>query len=78
METSVGEASRNISKLIAAAERGETVLITRRGKPVAEIVGVNNKRRPLGFLRGKIREIDPDWWRPMTDEEVDAFVEGRY
>jgi len=19
-----------------------------------------------------------DWWRPMTDEEVEAFLEGRY
>jgi hypothetical protein len=21
---------------------------------------------------------DPDWWKPMTDEEADAFLDGRY
>jgi antitoxin (DNA-binding transcriptional repressor) of toxin-antitoxin stability system len=79
MEKSVGEASRNVSKLIEAAERGENVIITRRGKPVVKIVRFQqNKRRPLGFFRGKVREIDPNWWHPMSDEEADAFIEGRY
>ena len=79
MEKTVGEASRNISKLIEAAERGEPVVITRHGEPVVEIVPVApKKRRPLGFLRGKVRELDPNWWHPMTDDEVDAFLEGRY
>lgn len=79
MEKTVGEASRNVSKLIEAAERGEPVIITRRGKPVVEIVRIQpKKRRPIGFLRGRVREVDPDWWRPMTDEEVDAFIDGRY
>ena len=79
MEKTVGEASRNVSKLIEAAERGEPVVITRHGKPVVQMVRVQpKKRRPLGFLRGKVREVDPNWWRPMTDEEVDAFLDGRY
>jgi prevent-host-death family protein len=79
MEKTVGEASRNVSKLIEAAERGEPVVITRHGKPVVEVVRVQpKKRRPLGFLRGRVREADPNWWHPMTDEEVDAFLAGRY
>ncbi len=79
MEKTIGEASRNVSRLIEAAERGEQVIITRRGKPVVEIVRITpKKRRPLGFLRNRVREIDPNWWRPMSDEEVDAFIEGRY
>jgi hypothetical protein len=32
----------------------------------------------LGALRGQIKIIDPNWWKPMTDEEVDDFIEGRY
>ncbi len=79
MQKTVGEASRNVSKLIEAAERGEPVVITRRGKPIVEIVRIQpKKRRPLGFLQGKIRELDPNWWHPMTDEEVNDFIEGRY
>jgi hypothetical protein len=32
------------------------------------------RRKPkLGTLRGKIIIVDPDWWKPMTDEEVDAM-----
>ncbi len=72
----MGEASRNISKLIKAAERGEPVVITRHGKPIVKIVRVQPQKRPLGFLRGKVREIDPKWWHPMTDEEIEAFLQG--
>lgn len=79
MEITIGEASRNVSKLVEAAERGERVVITRRGKPVVKMIRVQSaKRRPVGFLRDQVREVDPDWWRPMSDEEVDAFFEGRY
>jgi hypothetical protein len=36
-------------------------------------------RKPkFGTLRNKIKEIDPDWWKPMTDTEIDDFLEGRY
>jgi hypothetical protein len=35
-------------------------------------------KRVLGGARGLIVEIDPDWWKPMTDEEVKAFYRGDY
>jgi len=28
-------------------------------------------------LKGKIQVLEPEWWKPMSDDEVDAFVEGR-
>lgn len=37
---SVAEAKNRLAALIAAAERGETVTITRYGKPVAELRAV--------------------------------------
>ena len=37
----------------------------------------DNKPR-FGRLRGKIVKIDPHWWKPMTDEEAEDFLEGRY
>jgi len=78
METTVGEASRNVSKLIEAAERGERVVITRRGKPVVKLVRIQPPvRRPVGFLSDQVREIDPAWWHPMSEEEADAWLEGR-
>jgi len=38
----------------------------------------NGKKRTLGTLKGRIKIIDPGWWKPMTDEEVEKFVSGRY
>jgi len=37
-----------------------------------------NLKPKLGTGRGKIKVNDPDWWKPMTDQEVEAFLEGRY
>ena len=31
----------------------------------------------FGTLKGKVTTLDPDWWKPMTSEEVDAFLDGR-
>jgi antitoxin (DNA-binding transcriptional repressor) of toxin-antitoxin stability system len=56
------------------------VTICRRGVPVVDIVRTKEpteKKRRLGTMKGKIRIIDPDWWKPMTDEQVDDFIEGR-
>src|SRR5207302_11321431 len=49
-EMSVREANQNFSQLIAAAERGETIIITKNGTPVARI-------SPQPADRG----IDPQW-----------------
>lgn len=81
MKVSVADAKNKLPKLIKAVEKGEQVTITRRGAPVVDIVRTGKparKKRMFGTLRGKIKIHDPNWWKPMTDEEVDAFLEGRY
>jgi prevent-host-death family protein len=80
MQVNVAEAKNKLPELIKAVESGESVTICRRGVPVADLVGTKEparKNRKLGTLRGKIQILDPHWWRPMTEEEVDAFLEGR-
>lgn len=81
MKVSVADAKNRLPQLIKAAENGEAVTICRRGNPVVDLVPTrsrtDNKPR-FGTLRGKIVEVDPDWWKPMTDEEVEDFLEGRY
>lgn len=55
--------------------------ICRRGVPVVDIVRTKKpaKKKPrFGTLRGKIQIIDPDWWKPMMDDEVENFLAGRY
>jgi prevent-host-death family protein len=49
-EVSVREANQNFSQVIAAAERGETIVVTKNGRPVAKIIP-----QPEG------RENDPEW-----------------
>jgi prevent-host-death family protein len=81
MKVSVADAKNKLPELIKAVENGETVTICRRGVPAVDIVRTkapSGKKRKLGTLKGKIKIIDPDWWKPMTEEEANAFIEGRY
>jgi hypothetical protein len=31
----------------------------------------------LGTLKGKVAALDADWWKPMTNDEVERFLDGR-
>ena len=68
----VHEAKTGLSRLIEQALRGEEVVIARNGVPAVKLVQVDPpptgavKRQP-GLWAGKIREIDPDWWKPQND-----------
>jgi prevent-host-death family protein len=79
MQVNVHEAKSQLSRLLELVEEGETVIIARHGKPVAELVPA---RRKEGFPFGIAKE-DPlvsagdEWWQPMTDSEADDWVEGR-
>jgi antitoxin (DNA-binding transcriptional repressor) of toxin-antitoxin stability system len=80
MQFSVADAKNRLPELIKAVEDGEPVTICRRGVPVVDIVRTqkpNGKKRALGTLKGKIQIHDPNWWKPMSDEEVDGFLAGR-
>jgi prevent-host-death family protein len=79
MQVSVADAKNKLPQLIKGVENGEPVTICRRGVPVADIVRTkqsSRKRPTLGTLRGKIRIIDPDWWKPMTDKEIEEMFGG--
>jgi prevent-host-death family protein len=66
----VHDAKTQLSKLLAEIERGEDVVIARRGKPVARLVRYEPKKRaPLGWLKLP-GPIDPAAFDPMTEEEL--------
>lgn len=80
MKVSVAVAKNTLPKLIKAVENGESVTIYRHGTPVVDIVRTakaDPEEPTFGTLKGKVAALDPDWWKPMTDDEVDAFVDGR-
>ena len=81
MKVNVAEAKNKLPELLRAVEGGESVTICRRGVPVAEIIRKKENlegKRKLGTLSGKILEVDPNWWKPMSDEEVEDFLNGNY
>jgi len=82
METvSMAYAKANLPELVERASRGEHITIARYKKPVAELgpSAAAEKQKPkFGTGKGKAYLIDPRALDPMTDEEVEAFVEGRY
>ena len=80
MKVSVAEAKNTLPKLIKAVEDGEPVTICRHGTPVVDIVRTtkaHGEKPKFGTLNGKITILDSDWWKPMTSDEVEAFLDGR-
>jgi hypothetical protein len=50
------------------------------GEPVVDIVRTtqaSDQKPKFGTLRKKVIVSDPNWWKALTNEEVDAFLEGR-
>jgi antitoxin (DNA-binding transcriptional repressor) of toxin-antitoxin stability system len=81
MNVSVTEAKNKLTKLLTAVEKGERVTIERHGHIIAEIVKPSGKRVPnFGTLKGVV-QMTPEQFReatrPMTVEEVDAFLKER-
>lgn len=81
MQVSVAEAKNRLPELLKAVEDGEQITICRRGVPVVDLVPAKKpgkKKIKLGTMRDRIVIHDPDWWKPMSDEEVEAFLDGKY
>jgi prevent-host-death family protein len=64
----VQEAKTRLSQLLAAAERGEEVVIARGGRPVVRLVPVGDPQpRPVGFVAGAVPET---FFEPLPDDEL--------
>jgi prevent-host-death family protein len=74
MDVSVAEAKNQLSQLVRAVESGEDVIITRNGRPVAQLVPAPAARRKarLGTMRGRVRFL-PGWDAPI---DLDRFLSG--
>jgi prevent-host-death family protein len=78
MQVNVHEAKSQLSRLLELVEEGETVVIARHGKPVAELVLVRQTGFPFGIAREEpLVAPGDDWWQPMSDAEAEDWIEGR-
>jgi prevent-host-death family protein len=79
MDVSIAEAGNRLPELIAAVEKGEKVVITREGKPVAELAPpppAPRERRGVQFgsMRDQIK-FYPGWDDPI---DLDRFLAGDF
>lgn len=76
MLISVADAKNQLSQLIRAVEDGEEVIITRSGKPVAQLTPAPTGTRKvrLGTMRNRI-VLKPGWDAPITEEQ---FFKGEF
>jgi prevent-host-death family protein len=77
MRVNVGQAKTDLSRLLARAEAGEDIEITRNGAPVAKLVRIESTERPgerflkgWGSLKGQIW-ISDDF--EFSEEELDQM-----
>jgi len=78
MQVNIHQAKTQLSRLLALVEQGETVIIARRGKPVAELVQARRQGLPFGVaIKEPLVPPGDVWWQPLTDEEADEWMDAR-
>ena len=70
----VHEAKTHLSRLLEEVEKGGEVVISRRDKPIARLVPIEQPRpeRKPGRLKGLI-DIGPEFFEPLPEEELRAW-----
>ena len=74
MTVNVHEAKARLSELLDLLEKGETVIICRRNRPVAELrrYAEKEKTRPIG-LCPELAPLTDEFFEPLPSEWLDAF-----
>ena len=74
----IHEAKTHLSRLVAAAARGETIIIAKAGKPLVKVTAIDALAKPrsrLGFYKGPFNV--PDDFDTMDAEEIADLFEGK-
>lgn len=71
----IHEAKAHLSEILNQVEKGGTVVICRRNKPVAELHPVPKNEhlpRPIGLAKGKFN-VPETFFEPLPDEIASGF-----
>ena len=74
IEVNVKEARKNLSLILDRVERGEDIVITRRGKKIARLTNLHDEGRPLSSLKDFRRDIEikgPSLSQTVIDQRND-------
>jgi prevent-host-death family protein len=67
----VQEAKTHLSALLARVAAGERIVLSRHGKPIAQLVPLDPKpRRQLGFMQGSVGDA---FFEPLPNEELERW-----
>ena len=74
----IHEAKTHLSRLVDEAEKGDSFIIAKAGKPKVQVIRidaqVHNPKRRLGFLKGQIKV--PDDFDTMMADEIENMFSG--
>lgn len=75
----IHQAKTQLSRLIAAAVRGDSFIISKAGKPLVKVTGLDAAPRAparrLGFLAGQMRV--PDEFDQMGKADIEKLFSGK-
>ena len=79
LRINISEMKSHLAAALAKAEGGETVIICRRNKPVAELKAIlprQFKERPVGLAAKEYPngEITKEFFEPLPDDILAAFI----
>ena len=74
----INEAKAHLSSCLAKVAKGETIILCKRNKPIAEIRPIKEalkKKRPIGLAKKEYPEliVDKSFFEPLPEDLVDAF-----
>lgn len=77
IKPNIHEAKNHLSRYLDKLKNGETILLCKHNKPVAEIRGLStplSRKRPIGLAKGQFT-IPDSFFEPLPDDLLKAFSE---
>ena len=79
LQMNINEIKTHLSATLVKVEQGETVIICKRNKPVAQIKSIKQQlrqKRPIGLAGDEYPEfrIDDDFFEPLPDDILTGFT----
>ena len=75
IKLNIHEAKTHLSRYLEKLKKGETILLCKRNKPVAEIRPLpaqTTRKRPIGLAKGQLT-IPKEFFDPLPEEIIQAF-----
>jgi prevent-host-death family protein len=77
IRVNIHEAKTHLSRYLDRVAAGETIVVCKHNRPVAEIRPIRARRttpRPIGLAHGKLA-VPPSFFEPLPESELSAWEE---